>query len=87
MKKPIITNNKGSIGHCFVGASTIESVFAIKSMQEGIVTYIKNLENPCLPELNYAMKENVKKNINVYLKTSVGLGGNCAAVLYKKYEE
>lgn len=87
IKKPLITNNKGNIGHCFLGASTIESVFTLKSMQEGLVTYIKNLENPCVPELNYVMKENVKKDINVYMKTSVGLGGNIACLLYKKFNE
>ena len=52
-----------------------------------MIPYIKNLWNPCVPELNYAMGENVDRDINVYLKTAFGLGGHCASMILKKIDQ
>ena len=57
MFKPVIGNIKNGIGHCLLGASAVETVFTIKSMKEGIVPYIPNLERPLTKTLNFAMKE------------------------------
>ena len=48
---------------------------------------VMNLKNPCEPLLNYAMGSNQKAKADVVVKTSLGLGVNCAAIVMKRYKD
>jgi len=48
---------------------------------------VKNLKEPCEPLLNYSMGENKKIHADVVVKTSLGLGVNCAAIVMKRFKD
>lgn len=85
MKNAVITANKSNIGHTFCAAGAIESIFAIMSIKEQTVPKILNLKEPLNNELNFAM-ENVKKPIDVVVKTALAFGGVNAALVYKSFD-
>ena len=48
---PPVTSTKGQVGHCLGAAGAIEAVFAIKSLNEGIIPptiNIKNQDEECI---------------------------------------
>jgi len=56
-------------------------------MNHGEFPAINNLKTPCEPLLNYAMGSNQKMDADIVVKTSLGLGVNCAAIIMKRYKE
>ena len=75
---------KGNLGHSQLCAGAVESVFTIKAMEDGILPYIRNLENPCLEDMNFVMKENLKKELNTVLKTCFGFGSAACSMVLRK---
>jgi len=65
-------------------AGSVESILAIKAMETGILPKIKNLEEPCLDDLNFVMGENIKKEVKTMIKTCFGFGSNSAAMILRK---
>ena len=82
--KPIVSNSKGNTGHLMFAAGGAESMFAIKQLETGIHPPIMNLENPCDDTLNFVIGKPTKQECKYMLKTGLGMGGNCAALLFKK---
>lgn len=56
--RTLISALKGNIAHSQLVAGAVESVLMIKSFETDIVPKIRNLTEPCLEGLNYAMGEN-----------------------------
>jgi len=55
-------------------------------MQDNILPYIRNLENPCLDEIDFVMRENIKKEIKTVLKTCFGFGSAACSTVFRKME-
>lgn len=87
LKKAVIVAHKPNTGHTGVVQGAIECALVAKSFEDNIAPKILNLENPVEPLLNFAMKENVKKEIDIAVKTGYGMGGSCAALLFKRYKD
>src|SRR5271156_1954705 len=88
--KPM-SSTKSSIGHLLGAAGSVETIFCLLAMQDGIVPPTLNLENPDLeaPELadckiDLVPKSAKEKKINVAMTNSFGFGGTNASLLMKR---
>lgn len=79
-----ISSNKSMIGHTWGAAGTIETIFSIKTILEGIIPPTINLENPD-PEcdLDYVPNTPRFKKVKTVLKNSFGFGGINACLVLK----
>ena len=81
--QPLLTGQKGHLGHTVAAAGAIESVFTIKSIAEQYIPHIKNLKTPLDPELIFAM-ENQDYKLDVMVKNAFVFGGVNCSILFKK---
>lgn len=87
LKKVSITANKSAIGHCFAAAGAIETIFAVMSIEKGVVPGIRNLENPIEGlKLDFIGENSRKQIVKKVIKNSFGFGGVNVALLLGKYE-
>lgn len=80
---------KGHIGHTFCAAGGVETVFAMKTMETGIVPYTLHL-NELIEEgegINFVMHKPQKQKIKYMLKTSSAFGGHNNVLLFKNLEK
>jgi 3-oxoacyl-(acyl-carrier-protein) synthase len=52
--KPVITAQKGHVGHLVTGAGAIETAFALLTLKTKQIPGIRNLISPLDPHLNFA---------------------------------
>jgi len=83
-QSPILTANKGNLGHCVAGAGAIESALAFLSLHHDKVVKIRNLEEPLDKDLSFAM-ENQDCETNVIVKNALVFGGINCSLVFKKY--
>ncbi|MFT8317931.1 MAG: beta-ketoacyl-ACP synthase II [Sporolactobacillus sp.] len=82
-----MSSTKSMTGHLLGASGGIEAIFAIKSIEDGIIPPTINYETPdeeC--DLNYVPNESVKREVSVSMSNSFGFGGHNATLLFKKYE-
>jgi 3-oxoacyl-[acyl-carrier-protein] synthase II len=83
-----ISSVKSMIGHGLGAAGGMESVIAVRAIQEGIIPPTVNYENPdpaC--DLDYVPNQARRAEIRYVLKNSFGFGGQNACLVFKRYEE
>lgn len=82
-----ISSTKSMTGHLLGAAGSVESIYSIMAINEGIVPPTINIENQD-PEcdLDYTPWKPVKKDITYALSNSFGFGGTNASLVFKKYE-
>ena len=82
-----ITGNKSMIGHMLGAAGGVESVFSVKTLQEGTIPGTINLEHPD-PEcdLDYVSEGTRQQQCEYALCNSFGFGGTNACILFKHYQ-
>ncbi len=84
---PPITSTKGQIGHCLGAAGAIEAIFAIKSLNEGIIPPTINIENQdpqC--DLDYVPNVSRKVELETVMSNNFGFGGTNGSIIFKKYK-
>ncbi len=83
-----ISANKSMIGHMWAGAGVVEAIFAVKTLNEGIIPPTINLEESD-PEcdLDYVPNDAISSNPRIALSNSFGFGGINASIVLKKYEQ
>jgi 3-oxoacyl-[acyl-carrier-protein] synthase II len=87
-KKLMVSSTKSMTGHMLGGTGGVEAIFAVKSLQEGIIPPTINLDNPgeeC--DLDYVPKIARHQAINTAMSNTFGFGGVNAVLLFKKYSE
>jgi 3-oxoacyl-[acyl-carrier-protein] synthase II len=87
VKKILVSSTKSMTGHMLGATGGVEAIFAIKSLQEGIIPPTINLDNPgdeC--DLDYVSKIARRKEINTAMSNTFGFGGVNAVLLFKKYK-
>ncbi|MEM6884172.1 MAG: beta-ketoacyl-[acyl-carrier-protein] synthase family protein [Verrucomicrobiota bacterium] len=84
---PAISSSKSMIGHLSMASGAVESLITLGVLQQGILPPTLNLTNPdpITRELNLIGPEPVQRPIRTALKTSFGLGGQNAAIIWKKW--
>ena len=83
-KVPMFSSTKPFTGHTLAAAASVEAVFSILAIREGLI----------LPSLNFNQKMNEfdltpnlelkKKEISTVLSNSFGFGGNCSSLIFVK---
>ncbi len=85
---PPVTSTKGQIGHCLGAAGAIESIFAIKALNEGVIPPTINIENQdeeC--RLDYVPNRARKADLNVVMSNNFGFGGTNGTIIFKKVND
>lgn len=85
-KLPLMSSTKSSIGHLLGAAGSVEAIFSLLAMNEGIIPPTLNLYNPpndCMIDLVPHIAKEGK--INAILSNSFGFGGTNASLVFKKF--
>ena len=80
-----MSSTKSAIGHLLGGAGSVEAIFSILAMRQGVVPPTLNLENPsdgCDIDLVPLIAK--ERKVNAVLSNSFGFGGTNASVVFKK---
>jgi len=83
-KRAHITAYKGNVSDLQLSSAAIDTIMAIKSIETGILPKIRNLEDPCIGDLQFVMGENIKKEVKTVLKTCYGFGSSAGALVLRK---
>src|ERR1700722_10680547 len=80
-----MSSTKSSIGHLLGAAGSVEAIFCLLAMRDGIVPPTINLENPdVVTALNLVPLTAQKREVNVAMSNSFGFGGTNAALILSK---
>jgi 3-oxoacyl-[acyl-carrier-protein] synthase II len=82
--KPI-SSTKSAIGHLLGAAGSVEAIFCLLAMRDGMVPPTINLENPNVTTVMDLVPKKAKKHdVNVAMSNSFGFGGTNAALIFSK---
>jgi 3-oxoacyl-[acyl-carrier-protein] synthase II len=82
--KPM-SSTKSSIGHLLGAAGSVEAIFCLLAMRDGIVPPTINLENPDVTTaMDLVPIRAQKREVNVAMSNSFGFGGTNAALIVAK---
>lgn len=81
-----VSSTKSSIGHTLGGGSALESIAAVKAMNEGIIppTLHYDEADPDL-DLDYVPNKARKAELKAVLSNSFGFGGQNSTLIFEKY--
>ncbi|SCU95875.1 LAME_0F13872g1_1 [Lachancea meyersii CBS 8951] len=91
-----VSSNKGSMGHLLGAAGAVESIFTIKSLQDGVVPHTLNLETAggaagddpkAWQLLDLVQGKPVALEMRYALTNSFGFGGINSSLLFRKWED
>ncbi len=85
---PPVTSTKGQIGHCLGAAGAIEAIFAIKSLNEGIIPPTINIENQdeeC--KLDYVPNTAREMELDTVMSNNFGFGGTNGSIIFRKFKD
>jgi 3-oxoacyl-(acyl-carrier-protein) synthase len=83
-----ISSTKSMTGHMLGAAGSMEAIFCIKALHEGIVPPTINQEVPdpdC--DLDYIPNEARRVDVRYAMSNSMGFGGHNAVLILTRYEE
>ena len=85
---PPVTSTKGQIGHCLGAAGAIEAIFAIKSLNDGIIPPTINIINQD-PEcqLDYVPGTAREAELNTVMSNNFGFGGTNGSIIFRKFKD
>jgi 3-oxoacyl-[acyl-carrier-protein] synthase II len=83
--KTVMSSTKSAVGHLLGAAGSVEAIFCLLAMRDGIAPPTLNLDNPSVEtEINLVPHKPLKKEINVALSNSFGFGGTNASLVMRK---
>jgi len=87
-RKVPISSNKSMFGHLLGAAGSVEAIFTILTIRDGIIPPTINYETPD-PEcdLDYVPNVSRKAQVNIALSNSFGFGGVNATLAFTKFQE
>jgi 3-oxoacyl-[acyl-carrier-protein] synthase II len=82
-----ISSTKSAIGHLLGAAGTVEAIFSIQAMLDGIMPPTLNLHNPSegCEGLDLIPLKAKEKQFDYALSNSFGFGGTNACLIFKRY--
>lgn len=84
---PDFSSTKAFTGHTLATASSVEAIYSILAIQNGIVFPNLNFQTPMV-EVDIKPQTEIKyKEINNVLSNSFGFGGNCSTLIFSKYDK
>ena len=86
-KKIKISSTKSSIGHLLGASGSVESIFSILSIINGIVPATLNLNNPSNDfDIDLIPLKPQEKKSKFVMSNSFGFGGTNTALIFKSFE-
>jgi 3-oxoacyl-[acyl-carrier-protein] synthase II len=83
--KTAMSSTKSSIGHLLGAAGSVEAIFCLLAMRDGMVPPTINLENPNVETaLDLVPRTAQKRDVNIAMSNSFGFGGTNAALILTK---
>ena len=83
--KLVMSSTKSAIGHLLGAAGSVEAIFSILAMRDGIAPPTLNLDNPSVTtEIDLVPKVAKKRQIDTVLSNSFGFGGTNASVILRR---
>lgn len=77
-----MSSTKSAIGHLLGAAGSVEAIFCILAMRDGIIPPTINLDNPALDtRLNLVPHTALKREVNIAMSNSFGFGGTNACLI------
>ena len=81
-----VSSTKSQTGHLLGAAGSVEAIYSIKSIIEGILPYTINLDNPIpASNINFIQKEPMELNTENVLSNSFGFGGTNVSLIFSKF--
>ena len=82
-----MSSTKSSIGHLLGAAGSVEAIFSVLAMRDGVVPPTLNLEKPSVETgLNLVPLKAQEKKVKAVLSNSFGFGGTNASLVFKAVE-
>ncbi|SCU80040.1 LAFA_0B07162g1_1 [Lachancea sp. 'fantastica'] len=90
-----VSSNKGAMGHLLGAAGAVESIFTIKSLQDGVIPHTLNLEKAGgapgdqldnWQQLDLVQGKPESQQLQYALTNSFGFGGINSSLLFRKWE-
>jgi len=83
--KTAMSSTKSSIGHLLGAAGSVEAIFCLLAMRDGIVPPTINLDNPDVTtQIDLVPNKAQKRDVNIAMSNSFGFGGTNAALIVSK---
>ena len=80
-----MSSTKSSIGHLLGAAGTVEAIFCLLSMRDGVVPPTLNLDNPSIATaLDLVPHKSRQRPVEIALSNSFGFGGTNASLIFRK---
>ena len=80
-----MSSTKSAIGHLLGAAGSVEAIFCLLAMRDGVVPPTINLDNPSVSSvIDLVPHTPKKKEVNVALSNSFGFGGTNASLIFRK---
>ncbi len=81
-----MSSTKSQIGHLLGAAGAVEAIYSICSLNENLMPFNKNLENPCAHKKIDLIKNNPRElQLKYVLSNSFGFGGTNVSLIFSKY--
>jgi 3-oxoacyl-[acyl-carrier-protein] synthase II len=78
-----MSSTKSAIGHLLGAAGTVEAIFSVLAMRDGIVPPTLNLENPSAScDIDLVPKTAKERKVDYVLSNSFGFGGTNASLIF-----
>ena len=83
-----MSSTKSAIGHLLGAAGSVEAIFSILAIQDGVVPPTLNLDNPAegCTGIDLVPHEARRRRVRAALSNSFGFGGTNASVVFAGYE-
>lgn len=82
--KTHLSSTKSAIGHLLGAAGSVEAIFCVLAIRDGVIPPTLNLDNPSFETpLNLTPHKAVKKTVRAAISNSFGFGGTNAALVLK----
>ena len=81
-----MSSTKSAIGHLLGAAGSVEAIFSVLAMRDGICPPTLNLDNPSIETaIDLVPHKAKKKQIDTVLSNSFGFGGTNASLIMRRY--
>ncbi len=81
-----MSSTKSSIGHLLGAAGSVETIFGILAMRDGVVPPTLNLDNPSVEtQIDLVPLRARERKVDVFMNNSFGFGGTNASLVMKKF--
>jgi len=84
-EKAVMSSTKSAVGHLLGAAGSVEAIFCLLAMRDGMAPPTLNLDNPSVETpINLVPHKAIPRQIDVALSNSFGFGGTNATLVMRK---